>query len=89
MIKGCQKKIIFLKNTGCELFEEAYFIMKECTIDKGESDIVLEATKIVNCIKESCVIPKKRFFWQKGAFIFSLGTLLGFGVAALSYLIFA
>lgn len=89
MIKGCQKKIIFLKNTGCELFEEAYFIMKDCAIDKGESDIVLEATKIVNNIKDTATAPQKRRFWQRGSFLFALGALLGFGLSVMSYLIFA
>ena len=28
MVRGCQKKIIYLKNSGSDLFEEAYFIIK-------------------------------------------------------------
>lgn len=28
MIKGCQKRMIFIKNTGCDLFDEAYFVLK-------------------------------------------------------------
>ncbi len=47
MIKGCQKKIIHLRNTGSPYFEEAYFILK----DNGntlqhENDMVKEALKI-------------------------------------------
>jgi hypothetical protein len=29
MVRGCQKKIIYLKNTGSEVFEEAYFVVRE------------------------------------------------------------
>ena len=29
MVRGCQKKIIHLRDTGSDLFEEAYFILKE------------------------------------------------------------
>lgn len=29
MVKGCQRKIVVLKDTGSDLFEEAYFILKE------------------------------------------------------------
>ena len=47
MIKGCQKKIVFLKDTESELFEEAYFVLKPTATSKGEEDIVLEATRIV------------------------------------------
>ena len=28
MVKGCQKKVICIKDTGSEMFEEAFFIMK-------------------------------------------------------------
>ncbi|MGM9646096.1 MAG: hypothetical protein ACI3XS_05360 [Eubacteriales bacterium] len=50
MIKGCQKRIIFVKDTGSDYFEEAYFIMKsDSELPKTEeSDIVKEAENIVN-----------------------------------------
>ena len=48
MIKGCHKRIVFLKDTESELFDEAYFILKPCAISKNEDDIVSEATKIVS-----------------------------------------
>lgn len=51
MYKGCQKKMIMLKNTGSELFEEAYFILKDKN-DKyaklSETDMVREANKIIS-----------------------------------------
>ena len=46
MIKGCQKKIIHLKNTGSPYFEEAYFILKDDSTIPCENDMVKEALRI-------------------------------------------
>ncbi|MBE6587587.1 MAG: hypothetical protein E7647_04130 [Ruminococcaceae bacterium] len=47
MIKGCQKRIIHLKNTGSPYFEEAYFILKDGTDTlPRENDMVKEALRI-------------------------------------------
>ena len=50
MIKGCHKSIIFLKNTGSELFDEAYFVLSRDGEDLrlGEDDMVTEANRIIN-----------------------------------------
>ena len=51
-MRGYQKKVIFLKNTGSHLFDEAYFVVSR----EGEaahieqSDMIFEANRI---IKES------------------------------------
>ncbi|NLK38978.1 MAG: hypothetical protein GX303_01845 [Clostridiales bacterium] len=50
MLKGCQRKIILLRNTGSNIFEEAYFVLKadaEARQDLSESDMVSEARRIV------------------------------------------
>lgn len=46
MIKGCQKRIIHLKNTGSPYFEEAYFILKDDSVLPCENDMVKEALRI-------------------------------------------
>ena len=51
MIKGCQKKIIHITNTGSPYFEEAYLILRRGGDfsdgeDAGEMDMVQEAVKI-------------------------------------------
>lgn len=51
MFKGCQRKIIMLKNTGSGIFDEAYFVIKEnATISNrvSENDMIAEANKILN-----------------------------------------
>jgi len=48
--KGCQKRMIMLKNTGSEIFDEAYFILKERAEKSGvsENDMVREASRIID-----------------------------------------
>ena len=51
-MKGCQKRVVFLKNTGSPVFEEAYFIVRAdkngAEICKKDGDIVSEASRIVD-----------------------------------------
>ena len=46
-MRGCQKRVIYLKNTGSRHFEEAYFVIRsgECTSDKSMID---EANRIIS-----------------------------------------
>lgn len=83
MIKGCHKNIVFLKDTGSKLFDEAYFILKPDAIGKEEGDIILEANKIVNriCPENFNEKEKRGRFGKAVAFI--LGALLGFGAMLL------
>ena len=48
-MRGYQKRVIFLKNTGSALFEEAYFVMRreEKTERRSEADMVAEADRII------------------------------------------
>jgi len=48
-VRGYQRRVIFLKNTGSALFEEAYFVMRseEMTEGKSEADMVSEAGRII------------------------------------------
>ena len=49
MVKGCQRRIIHLKNTGSVMFEEAYFILndKYHADEKKSEDMVREANRII------------------------------------------
>ena len=48
-MRGYQRRVIFLKNTGSALFDEAYFVMRseEMTEGKTEADMVSEAARII------------------------------------------
>ena len=49
-MKGTQKKMLLLKNTGSDIFEEAYFILKDrfSAVAVSESEMIREANRIVN-----------------------------------------
>ena len=75
MIKGCHKSIVFLRDTGSELFDEAYFILKPNAQGKKEADIISEATRIVNRLDEG---NKRRGMKRLGKlFSFLAGALVG------------
>ena len=91
-MRGYQKKVIFLKDTGSHLFDEAYFVVSR----EGEaahieqSDMVFEANRI---IKESLEGKElrvrgegKRLFWS---FLipFFLGAIITFTIALFVYFI--
>ena len=48
MVRGCQRKVIFLKNTESKIFSEAYFIVDDRARDASESDMVREANRIID-----------------------------------------
>ena len=89
MIKGCQKKIIFIKDTGSDFFEEAYFILKTDTplSDEDETDMVKVATKIVNNSFAPSVKTNKKIKIRPCVRNFILGGLLGAAVCAAIFLI--
>ena len=74
MIKGCHKNVVFLKNTGSELFDEAYFVVKPSVKTDIYHDIVTEAMEIAAGF---CGERRKRHI--RG---FLLGLLLGAFIGA-------
>ena len=83
MVRGCQKKIIYLKNTESEVFDEAYFVVSDnaLTSEIDECDMIVEANKILDeCIfTEEKKSLKIKFFdiVKKKAIPFTLGIALG------------
>lgn len=74
MIKGTQKNIIFLKNTGSEFFDEAYFILSHSARSKRNEDIVAEASRIIaDASKDDCRKNTK----GRSLLLFSLGVVFG------------
>ena len=92
-MRGYQKKVIFLKDTGSHLFDEAYFVVSR----EGEaaqieqSDMVFEANRI---IKESLNGKELRIRGErkglKKSFVipFFLGALITLIISVLVYFIF-
>ena len=71
MVKGCQRKIIQIKDTGNVLFTEAYFVLSEAADRRVETDIVAEAMRLVS--EETAEAPRPR----EGLFLAVLGFLAG------------
>ena len=47
MLRGCQKKIVFLKNTGSKIFDEAYFVISDKGKESAPHDLIVEANRII------------------------------------------
>lgn len=49
-MRGYQKKVVFLKNTGSPLFEEAYFVIRsdDKRATKPTEELVEEASRIID-----------------------------------------
>lgn len=91
MIKGCQKRMIFIKNTGCDLFDEAYFVLKSDipASEENQDNIIRTATAIIN-EHEYPLNKRKRAKSKrsKALLFFILGALLGATLCALGFIIF-
>lgn len=90
MIRGCQKKIIQIKDTQNDLFEEAYFVLKRDISHPSicERDIINEATSIVNSYtgtNRQVKIKRRRL---NGLVFFLLGSAIGFLSFLVIYLLF-
>ena len=49
MIKGCQRRIIMVKDTGSPYFDSAYFVIKsDAPISCKDSDMLAEAHKMID-----------------------------------------
>ena len=69
MVKGCEKRIVYLKNTGSPMFCEAYFVINESyakRMNDGQQSIVKEAERL---IEESLNAENKSFRKRLVAFL--------------------
>jgi len=80
-MRGYQKKVIFVKNTGSRHFEEAYFIMRPDCEETGEPSetMIEEANRI---IKENFQNRRGGFFYSNKWYIlaFFLGCAITFAL---------
>ena len=56
MIKGSEKRMICIRDTGSPIFTEAYFILRENAASVPKGDMVTEAMRI---IRERAQTPSK------------------------------
>ena len=84
MIKGCEKRVIHVKSPKSDIFEEAYFILKDADYDPPTCDIVSEAERLLSECEEGAG-RRFSFGWGEVGF-FGAGVVLAamfFGVLCL------
>lgn len=84
MLKGAQKKMIVVRTRDSRLFEEAYFVMRDGgNPADGHRDMLDEATRIIDgeALSPMSHPPKNKRRWIGRALSFSLGWLVGVGMA--------
>lgn len=90
MLRGCQKKIVFIKNTGSKIFDEAYFVIseKEASPSLTDEAMVDEAKRIIEdaTIGDRCEgffsVKKLKFIG-----IFSIGAVVSGIITSLIFIL--
>ena len=82
MLKGCRKQIIVLRGTGSEIFDEAYFILKNSDeeLKRSPSDntaMLLEANKILEESRTGIRQRPKSYYALRYCLFFIFGTVFG------------
>ena len=87
-MRGYQKRIIYLKNTGSHLFDEAYFVVSPNGEAAKKDDMVVEANRI---IEESMGAKKnrKKSFAPGFLYPFLIGAATSFVVLSAVLFIFS
>ena len=69
-MRGYQKKVIYVKNTGSRHFEEAYFVLRPDSEGAAASpeSMITEANRI---IRENFLKRKKGFLYSKRWYVLS------------------
>lgn len=91
-MRGYQKKVVYLKNTGSSVFEEAYFVIKENTetedCEKEELDLLQEANRIIEENTDFEVKRKSRRINLRAVSVFLLGFLTSSVISLIINLLF-
>ena len=76
-MRGCERKIIMLKGTDSEIFDEAYFLIRRDFKKESGGEIVREAQRIVdmNTTHRRGHSEKKR-----ERIVFAMGLFIGFAL---------
>lgn len=84
MVRGYQKRIIFLRNTDSRLFDEAYFILSENSERRAtKADMISEANRILgeNLRENETEVRKKTCHGRRASLLafaaFIAGALVG------------
>ena len=84
-MRGCERKIIMLKGTDSEIFDEAYFLIRRDLKEGKAKEIVSEAQRIVDMNKTQQRQKRSR---KREVITFVLGVLSGFALGAIFLIVF-
>lgn len=80
-MRGCERKVILLRGTESQMFDEAYFLLRPDYERRGQAEILREAQRIVDRNttrrREKRVTLRDAAAFAAGAFTGSLCVLLG------------
>ena len=93
MMRGCEKRVVHIKNPNDPHFEEVYLFLKENVSPvPSKGDLWREAEKIIErcTLRDSVILPPPPRKADTGvrALYFSAGALIGAFVATLAFLLF-
>ena len=83
-MRGCERKIIMLKGTDSEIFDEAYFLLRRDLKNTEGDEIVREAHRIV---ASNTTRKRKRVAGAGEKIFFAVGMAVGIAVTVLLYII--
>lgn len=82
-MRGCERKIILLKGTESQMFDEAYFLVRREFEKRGHDEIVREAERIVD--RNTTRFRDSRT--AKNLHFFLVGTCFGIAISLLFFAI--
>lgn len=94
MLKGCQRRIIMVKDTGSPCFDAAYFVLRQSTPESlSKTDMLAEASRVIDacsvagCFADGKSAPAKKRRHAASILLFlaavGLGLIAGAGAALL------
>lgn len=83
-MRGCQRKIILLKGTDSQIFDEAYFLLRRDFEERGQEEIVREAQRIVD---RNTTRRRRRRVSARDMIVFAIGAICGIACGLLPALL--
>lgn len=83
-MRGCARKVVVLRGTASQMFDEAYFLVRPDFEKRKQAEMLCEAERIV---EQSTVRRRVRRIGVRDALAFALGSLFGALLAALCVLL--
>lgn len=86
MVKGAQKRMVVLRTSGSDLYEQAYFVLRDSRTQSApdERSMIVEANRILN---ENLLPSKPKRKKTRVVWWLLLGALLGAALASTLWLL--